>query len=377
MRQATVPDPTSGDRIAILLIEDNHPDTVIISEYLFRGGKREFDLTTAEDLDTGLRMLSRERPDVLLLDLSLPDSDGPQTFSRAHEREPGVPIIVIAGEDDEPVAIQMLNDGAQDYLVKGHFNSDLLKRCVKYALGRAMAEQAILKANADLNDFAHTVSHDMKGPLSAIYCASKIIGESLTRPADEERRDAALEAIDLMNLSLNGCFKMIADVLATAISSAVSDDVTVEHVDVAEVVDQVINEHLGEARKRNAEFTVESGLGRLKANRTHVYQVFSNLMTNAMRHNNSEHPTVRIAMLASGSNGNRYIVRDNGPGIVEEDPVAIFKPFLKGETGETGIGLATVSRIVDLYDGEIKAYNDDDGACFEFVLGRPKWKRNS
>jgi two-component system, NtrC family, sensor kinase len=87
-----------------------------------------------------------------------------------------------------------------------------------------------------------------------------------------------------------------------------------------------------------------------------------------LKHNTNDHPELEIRRLESKGVERRYLVRDNGPGIPEELLGTIFTPFTKGKaTGESGIGLSIVERIIKAYDGEIKVYNDN-GACVEFTL---------
>jgi signal transduction histidine kinase len=106
----------------------------------------------------------------------------------------------------------------------------------------------------------------------------------------------------------------------------------------------------------------------VKASETHVYQVFANLVRNAIKYNDSEGAEIGIYPVhAAGDSENWFHVRDNGSGIPEEDLDNIFTPFFKGETGETGIGLSIVEKILRIYHGDIRVYNDD-GACFEFTF---------
>jgi signal transduction histidine kinase len=95
--------------------------------------------------------------------------------------------------------------------------------------------------------------------------------------------------------------------------------------------------------------------------------LFSNLIRNAVEHNPADAPRVVVSFLGSGRSGNRYKVRDNGPGIPETDSDMVFWPFYAAKEGRTGLGLATVQKIIKIYGGHIKAYNDG-GACFEFTL---------
>ena len=93
-----------------------------------------------------------------------------------------------------------------------------------------------------------------------------------------------------------------------------------------------------------------------------------NLISNTIKHNDSENPVLEISYLGDDEGGlHRYLVRDNGSGVPPDDLESIFIPFIKGQTGDTGLGLSIVEKIVKVYHGEIRAYNDN-GACFEFTL---------
>ena len=109
-------------------------------------------------------------------------------------------------------------------------------------------------------------------------------------------------------------------------------------------------------------------LGLIKANPTHIHQLFSNLIVNAVRHCDSPQPRIEISLLGTEPGGGmRYLVRDNGSGIPHELLDRLFSPFVKREGGGSGTGLAIVDKIVKIYNGSIKAYNDN-GAFFEFIL---------
>jgi DNA-binding response OmpR family regulator len=95
-----------------------------------------FNLECAEQLSTGLKRLAEGGIDMLFLDLSLPDSQGFDTFAEAYAKAPQVPIIVLTGLDDERVAVRAVHEGAQDYLVKGHVDSNLLVRAMRCAVAR-------------------------------------------------------------------------------------------------------------------------------------------------------------------------------------------------------------------------------------------------
>jgi Flp pilus assembly CpaE family ATPase len=122
--------------INVLLIEDNPGDTRLIRELLKEATGVPTGLLCADRLSTGLELLSKGGVDVVLLDLSLPDSKGFDTFSRVHTHAKELPVIVLTGFDDEELAMKAVRDGAQDYMAKGSVNSQSLMRSVRFAVER-------------------------------------------------------------------------------------------------------------------------------------------------------------------------------------------------------------------------------------------------
>src|SRR5438067_7160741 len=114
--------------IRALLVEDNPGDARFIRETLRDAA---VDLVHADRLSSGLEVLSREPADVVLLDLSLPDSRGFETFEAMRLGAPTVPIVVLSGLDDEDLAVRAVKEGAQDYLVKGQVEGSALLRAMR------------------------------------------------------------------------------------------------------------------------------------------------------------------------------------------------------------------------------------------------------
>ena len=122
--------------IRVLLVEDNLGDADLLQETLAEGASAQFELTGVSRLGEALQRLFEEHFDVVLLDLGLPDSQGLDTFVRTHAAAPDVPIVVLTGLDDEMLAVKAVQAGAQDYLVKGQVDSNLLVRSLRYAIER-------------------------------------------------------------------------------------------------------------------------------------------------------------------------------------------------------------------------------------------------
>jgi sigma-B regulation protein RsbU (phosphoserine phosphatase) len=144
------PDPSPVPLIRVLLIEDNPSDAHLIQAIFGEAAVDGFVLERAERLAHGIDRLAAGGIDSVLLDLSLPDSHGLETFSRLHAEAPGVPIIVLSGLEDETVAVSAVHQGAQDYLVKGHVDGHVLVRAIRYAIERKRTADQLARYAAEL-----------------------------------------------------------------------------------------------------------------------------------------------------------------------------------------------------------------------------------
>jgi PAS domain S-box-containing protein len=136
--------------ITILLVEDNPGDVRLLQELLEEVSDAPFVLTSVERLDGALAYLAKQLVDVILLDLSLPDSQGLETFTKIHDRASATPIVVLTGLDRETLTQQVMQAGAQDYLVKGQVHGALLMRSMHYAIERKRAEEALRSVKDEL-----------------------------------------------------------------------------------------------------------------------------------------------------------------------------------------------------------------------------------
>jgi signal transduction histidine kinase len=140
----------SADAVRILLVEDSRSDAVLLQESLFESGAGDFEFTHAESWKEAAEHLRNQRFDVLLLDLSLPDSTGRDTFVRARAEAAQLPIVVLTGVADEAVGLEAVRHGIQDYLIKGQAFGRLTARAIHYAIERKQAETALKQAEASL-----------------------------------------------------------------------------------------------------------------------------------------------------------------------------------------------------------------------------------
>ncbi|MEO6183777.1 MAG: PAS domain S-box protein, partial [Verrucomicrobiota bacterium] len=132
--------------IKVLLVEDNLEDVFLIERTLLKARGARFEMVAVDSLKRALERIRQRNIDVILLDLSLSDSHGLETFNVMQAEAPEIPIIVLSGLDDETVALNAVHAGAQDYLVKGRVDSQLITRAMTYAIERSQAKAALLKA---------------------------------------------------------------------------------------------------------------------------------------------------------------------------------------------------------------------------------------
>jgi len=231
---------------------------------------------------------------------------------------------------------------------------------------RKRAEHELQVLNNELEGYAHAVSHDLKGPLASISAAGETIQSLLTGDLDEEEIGGVREMSAIITNNVEKSTALIEGLLELAEAGQRPHDAT--EVDVAEVVDGIVAERRDAIKSRRIKVQAHRDLGRIKASPTHMYQLFSNLIDNAIKHNTSKKPLIEVTYNGKDrTGGHQFVVRDNGPGIDPAEARNIFLPFVSGIGGKTGLGLATVEKIVGVYGGTIEVSNDD-GARFDFVL---------
>ncbi|MDH4186231.1 MAG: GGDEF domain-containing response regulator [Nitrospira sp.] len=129
--------------IKTLLVEDNDVDAQLTQDLLSEWSIEEFRVTRVKTLREGLMLLNQDRFDAILLDLSLPDAFGLPTIRQVHAANPAIPVVVLSGVSDQNLALQAVQQGAQDYLVKGQGHPELLVRAIIYAIERKRSEERL------------------------------------------------------------------------------------------------------------------------------------------------------------------------------------------------------------------------------------------
>lgn len=143
----------------VLMVEDDPSDVRLLREHLVGDPRipQTFEVVVVDRLDLALRTLEEGGFEGVLLDLSLPDSQGVETLIRMRAAKPSLPIVVLSSLDDEVLGVQLLQAGAQDYLVKTEITASLLRRSLRYAVERKRAEVELRRSELFLESIVENL----------------------------------------------------------------------------------------------------------------------------------------------------------------------------------------------------------------------------
>ncbi|NJN71689.1 MAG: response regulator [Limnothrix sp. RL_2_0] len=380
------------DELSLLLIEDNLAEAELLYELLVDLQTTNCDIVHYSRLADGLGSLKSRSFDIVLLDLSLPDSQGLGSLTTLMAEAPNTPIVVLTNTNDSEIAVEAVHKGAQDYLVKKNISLDqeLLWRSILYAIERKKNQEALRTANEllrqevamrelmqqklrhsnqELEQFAYVASHDMKQPLASIYSWSQLLdvryGDRL-----EEKGHSYIHSIQN---SVKQMTQLIEDLLTySRVDQAES---TFVEVNCHLIAHQVINRLDSAIASKKAQITTNS-LPSIYGNPLQLGQLFQNLIENALKYSKPHRPPlIHLSATRNPEALNQWIFscQDNGIGIENEYFDQIFFAFKRlhsqAEYTGTGIGLALCKKIVQRHGGKIWLESTyGEGSIFYFSL---------
>ena len=230
------PDPrlngTEKNPTRVLLVEDNVISAELMQEMFAHAKNKSFVLEIAGDLSTSLARVEQGNIDVVLLDLSLPDSDGMMTFAQMHAHAPHIPIVVLTGHDDENLALQTVREGAQDYLVKTEVGIQPLMRAIRYAIERKRLEEKLTRTTEELRQKNAEMEADLN--MARELQQAFLLRQKRVFPENANGAESALrfhyryhpttalagDFFDVMALSDTMAGVLIADVMGHGVRSA-------------------------------------------------------------------------------------------------------------------------------------------------------------
>lgn len=351
--------------LTLLLIEDNPGDARLIQEMVAEtAAPGELTLEICALLSSGLQRLAEDGIDLILLDLSLPDSYGLDTLRRVL-RQTAVPVVVLTGLNDQSVGVTAVHEGAQDYLIKGDINSQLLVRSIRYAVERHQIDQDRQKLIGDLEAFAHSVAHDLKAPLGPLVLAGEMLESNFGELSPEEIRKCG----HIIAHSSRKMGSIIDELLLLA--SVRSQEVSVSPLAMTEIFNQaqerlaaLIESHQASI---SSPYTWPTALGYAPW----VEEVWVNYLSNAIKYG-GEPPEIDVGATLQANGMVRFWIHDNGRGLSVKAQTGLFVPFKRLEQAKIeghGLGLSIVRRIIEKLGGEIGVNSKPgQGSTFMFTL---------
>lgn len=350
----------------VLLIEDTEKDRTRFEQMLNEDEEFNYQITSADRLATGLRFLSADTFNLVLLDLFLPETKGLRTLKKVFERKPHIAVVVLTQLDDESAGLDAVRNGAQEYLVKGHFDGYSLRRAIRHAIERSQIETALRKSeqkhkqliaelkqtNKELEEFSYSVSHDLRAPLRAITGFSEILEKRFR----SELPDGAHHYLDNIVQAGKQMGELIDDLLDySRLGKGSMSYGTLNLNDFFAALSGSIKTRL---KSTGTNLIIPENLPTIVANTSLLQQIFLNLINNAMTFvEEGKTPQIEITCQEEGESV-LVGVKDNGIGIADDQQQRIFNVFQRLHSQEeypgTGIGLSIVQKAVEIFRGDVQ-----------------------
>lgn len=361
--------------INILLVEDKPADQTMVNEVLQNATTFQHQLVTCERVQDVPTHIVQAHPDIVLLDLSLPDSARLVTLEKIKAYLPRVPVVIFTDLVDQQIGIEAIHRGAEDYLVKGEVREGTtLERTINFALERHKLRQELVqsmeqvkRSNQKLEDFAYVISHDLKSPISNLRSLVDMFNQDAI--TDDHNRQV-MTMIDGSVSKLSNMLRSFMSVFLTEEGFQQPPEkltMSEELNDVLRVLSQLIDD---------TNTTIDADFSEVP---TLVFvpvlfqSILQNLITNSIKYCSTKRdPVIQISSHDAGD----YVLlrfQDNGIGIDTErnqrNLFKLFKRFNPKHAEGNGVGLYTIKSILDISGGKIDIESEvGEGTLFKLYF---------
>lgn len=373
----------------VLLIEDNPGDVRLISVMLAdadaaRSAISTIELVHADRLSTGLKRLSEGGIDVILLDLSLPESQGLDTLGKVHAQAPDVPMVVLTGLNDVMMAIKAVREGAQDYLIKEQVDGNLLVRSMWYAIERHRIIAELKRTEEELQQYVNELkltqnvmlereklsiigqmaagmAHEIRNPLTSIKGFAQLLSEKY--PNNETLKSY----VEIILGEVEQANRVITDFLQlTRPKQPVLKRQSVNNL-VKETIEIVGPQ--GFLNSIEVQYEDTKNLPHCMIDRDQIKQVILNICQNAIEAMPGGGLIIIRTGLLTKENEIYVDIQDTGCGIPHDKLENIGVPFFTTKGNGTGLGLCISYAIINNHTGRVEVISKEgEGTRFRFYL---------
>ena len=402
----TIGDDNEVDRMAILIVDDDEVDRMAIRRALMRAGL-DVTISEADTCASALAMLATTSFDCTFLDYGLPDQNGLALVKSARDLEIQHPLVVLTGQGDERLAVELMQAGATDYLPKSQISPNTLAQILRNAIRIDRAERVAIETSKQLQqnnellrqqnhdleqqraqieiqnlqreDFIAHLTHDLRTPLVAANIMFKLFAQEAFCPLSADMHEA-LSAMDRSNQNL---LELVNTLLEVNRYESGNKALTLTKCDIWDIMHAVAEELQPLARYKTIDLLVVSDLPDPKSlivigDCQEIRRAIANLVGNALKFTDTGKVELKLGFCPAASddtvamNGWASIdVQDTGLGMSAEDQTTIFERFRTGTHRQagSGLGLHLVARIVTAHSGTITVTSaPNQGSLFKILL---------
>ncbi|MCS6243239.1 MAG: response regulator [Opitutus sp.] len=365
----------------ILLVDDERLNLTILRKMLEPEG---YVLAEAGSAEAALDQYASFSPDLVLFDVLLPGMNGFDACRELHRlyRDQAAPVMFITAKQDSDAIVEGFNAGGVDYVLKPFRQKEVLARIHTHLQIRLLvAHQQTLvaqlsRANAAKTRFLGMAAHDLRNPLATIRGLTEFMLDGTVGPLTPDQA----ELVELIHHTSQGMVTLVNDLLDLATIESGEFKLDSAPTRLADVVAQAVTlTAMASTRKRTRiEFARGHDAPLIRVDAAKALQVIDNLLSNAVKYS-PPGSTIRVALeVDAGTRSQILRVRDQGPGIPEQERDRLFTDFGRlsnrptGGEQSIGLGLAICRKIVESHRGTIEAENHPDGGC-EFRVTLPNF----